>query len=282
MVEEPVALDRRERGGVVQRGPGRREMRQLARVAGDARGLPRPVDVLDELDGPASGSARDGTGGAVRRAAEEVRQLLVEERRPVAGERRERGVAHEDVRLVRPDAFASREAGAAPHEVRRTPAGARGQRDQPAGIPLGPLGGGLPDRGEVGGRPRPLEVLPLEQRQRPDAVRRAGERRLLLPPARRERLGGVGEAADLVPGPANRRVGVAGEDRQDLDGLAAVEERRAGERGVVEVRFQDQERRLREAALLQGGQICVTPRLGRGVSGTGSPARIAAGASVVR
>ena len=150
--------------------------------------------------------------------------------------------------MVRPHPVAAGEAGQPSDDAGRAPAGAGGQSDEAAGVPCRPLRHLPADRIEVGVGPRAVEVLLLDERECANAVRRAGEGgRVLLPP-RRERGRRVGEAGELVPGASSRRFRVAGEHRQDVERLLPVEQRRAGERGVVEVRLQEQDRRLREAA----------------------------------
>ena len=247
-LQEPVPLHRRQSGRVVEPSPVRRDERELARVVGDARRLSVQVDGLGELDRVAPGPARGCVCGAIRGPAEEVRKLLVEQRSPLVRERGERRITDEQVRMVGSDAVAAGEAGQATDDTRRRPAGAGGQSDEAAGVPRRPVGHLPADRSEIGGGPRSVEVLLLDEREGANAVRRAGEGGRVLFPSRRERGRRVGEAGQLVPGTASRRFRIAGEHRQDVERLVPVEQRRAGERGVVEVRLQEQDRRLRKAA----------------------------------
>lgn len=246
-LEEPVPLHRRQSGGVVELSTIRRDEGELARIARDAGSLAASVDGLGELDSVAPGPAGRGAGSPIRPAAEEVRKLFVEQRLPLVRQVGKSRIADEQVRVVRPHPVAPGEAGEPSDDAGSAPAGARGQGDEAAGVPSCPLRHLLADRLEVGVGPRVVEVLLLDERESANAVWRAGEGGGVLLTPRGEGGGRVWEAGELVPGAASRRFRVPGKHRHDVERRLPVEQRRAREGSVVEVRLEDEDRAFREA-----------------------------------
>lgn len=86
-----------------------------------------------------------------------------------------------------------------------------------------------------------LDVLPIEQTERGNRMPRSRERGLILAVSYRSAGGRVDSTAEAIPLALPRRIGLAAEDIEDVDGLPPVEQCGAGKHGIVEVRGNDQE-----------------------------------------
>jgi hypothetical protein len=242
VLEQPVALDRGKCGRLVERHLGRRDQPNLALERADTGCLLRAVDCrLYDDNFPVQGGGQP-LHLLVRGAPGEVRQLLVEQRRPPLVERDKSPIPDEEMVGMGTDALTANQP---PDQTGRPPAGAGGKRDEPAWVALGPVANRALEGRRIRGVANP-GVLGFEQRQRGDSVGQAGEGGCALRRPGCHPFARVRKAADPVPVSAPGRVRLPGESGQDVKRPLALEQRGARERGIVEVRLDDENRRLRK------------------------------------
>jgi hypothetical protein len=134
-----------------------------------------------------------------------------------------------------------------PDEPGRPSTGARGKRDEPAWVPMHPVANRAFEfeRRRIHWIANP-GVLGFEQRQRGESVGQAGEGGCGLCRPGRHSFARVRKTADPVPVSAPGRIRLSGEGGQEVERPLALEQRGARERGIVEVRLHDENRRVRE------------------------------------